>query len=177
MGWTGISHNQGIVEGSQIFICLQDCDLSTNPICTGTGPTGKGTINDTTFGPPLPLSTGGVPVCVINEYRGDVTLVSANLSTGDIVLNVPLTSKVHQGATVTVPCPICNGDATVGASGTYVNCGPNNTTCTQGAACTVDGLSGLGNTSTVCLPNPGNNIGNLKINLNTTSGTSTLIGM
>ena len=63
-GVSGISHNQGVTVGSKTFVCLKDCDLETDSVCTGTGETNtKGktrTINGDTFGAPLPLLSGGV---------------------------------------------------------------------------------------------------------------------
>jgi hypothetical protein len=162
-GWTGISHNQGVVEGSNVYVCLQGCDQTTNGVCTGTGETdtsGKnGTINGKFFGSPLPLSTGGVPVCVLNEYRADITLGKFDMQIGEVNMLVPLLSKVHQGIKIDQPCPICKGPPLVGAGGTCVG-GPR-----TGQGCIVEGLTQFGNTSTQCLPDPANGIGNLIIDL------------
>jgi hypothetical protein len=166
-GWTGISHNQGVVKGSFLCACLQDCDTTTDPECAGTGATGRGMINGTTFGPPLPLSTGGAPVCVVNEYAGAVTVSKADMQTGDLDIFVPLTARVHTGISHTRPCPTCSGGA-IGQNGTCQG-GPNNE-----KSCTVEGTSPLGNVSGQCPPNPPNNIGNLEITLDSTTGTRKL---
>ena len=169
-GVSGISHNQGVTVGSQTFVCLQGCDLSTNPVCTGSGETnanGKtGTINGDTFGSPLPLLSGGVPVCVINEYRDDITLDSFDLSTGELAMKVRLLSKVHQTSTTEpAPCPNCkvSGTATIGAPGRCER-GPN-----DGKPCTIDGLTSFGPTSKDCPPPGSNNVGNLEIDLDLTT--------
>jgi hypothetical protein len=166
-GWTGISHNQGVVEGSYLCVCLQDCDTTTDPDCTGVGATGAGTINSAVFGAPLPLSTGGAPVCVVNQYSDDITVSSTNMETGTLDILIPLLSKVYQGISQTKPCPTCSGSA-IGQSGTCSG-GPNN-----GNACVVDGTSQFGNVSTQCPPSPANSIGDLDIPLDSTTSTSTL---
>jgi hypothetical protein len=170
-GVSGISHNQGVTVGSKTFVCLKDCDLSTNPVCTGTGETnagGKtGTINGDTFGAPLPLLSGGVPVCVINEYREDITLDHLDLATGDLSMKVRLLSKVHQGSNVEpAPCPTCrvSGAPAIGVTGRCER-GPNN-----GQPCKIDGLTQFGPTSKDCPPPGANNVGNLVIDLNLTTG-------
>ncbi len=176
-GWTGISHNQGVVEGSRVFLCLRDCDQSTNPVCTGIGETDSNdksnTINGKFFGAPLPLSTGGVPVCVVNEYRDDIILAKYDLSTSETEQTVLLTSKVHQGIKIDQPCPICKGSAVFGAGG---SCDGGPGYAGNGKACTVEGLTQFGNTSTKCLPDPANGIGNLTIDLPLTTESGLLPG-
>jgi hypothetical protein len=175
-GWTGISHNQGVVEGFTVFLCLEDCDQSTNSVCTGIGKTdatGSGSINGKYFGPPLPLSTGGVPVCVVNEYRDDITLGKYDLATGEQQMTVLLTSRVHQGIKIDQPCPICKGSSVIGAGGT---CDGGPGYAGNGRGCTVEGLTQFGNVSTKCLPDPANNIGNLTIDLPYTTESTLLAG-
>ncbi len=174
-GVSGISHNQGVTVGSQTFVCLQGCDLSTNPVCTGTGETnagGKtGTINGDTFGAPLPLLSGGVPVCVINEYRDDVTLDTLDLATGELSMKVRLLSKVYQTSPVEpAPCPNCkvSGAPAIGVAGKCER-GPN-----HGKACTINGLTSFGPTSKDCPPPGANNVGNLEIDLDLTTGSVNL---
>ncbi len=170
-GVSGISHNQGVTVGSQTFVCLDGCDLGTNPVCTGTGTTDAGgstnNINGKYFGAPLPLLSGGVPVCVINEYREDITLEGLNLFTGELSMRVRLLSRVHQASnTEPAPCPNCDagGAAAIGVPGRCRR-GPN-----DGQPCTIDGLTEFGPTSKNCLPPGANNVGNLLIDLNLTTG-------
>src|SRR5439155_13109433 len=61
-GWTGTSHNFPVVGGSNLKLCLTGCDTSSTPVCNMTAPTGKGSLNSDTFGPPLPLLAANVPV-------------------------------------------------------------------------------------------------------------------
>lgn len=119
------------------------------------------------FGAPLPLSSGGVPVCVTNKVNGTIT-GTANPDTGSGESTAALTSSVFSGLTVDQPCPICSG-ASFNTTGT----------CSDGQhagqPCTVHGTSVLfGNTSLDCGPNPGGNIGNLSIQLDPSTGTRTL---
>ena len=176
IGWTGISHNQGVPEGFTVIVCLDDCDLSKTSVCTGTGTTdttGSPSINGRYFGPPLPLSRGGIPVCVLNEYRSDVALTRYDLATGEMHLIVRLTSKVHQGIRIDQPCPVCAGESAIGAAGTCDG-GPGYRR--NGRPCVVDGLTEFGNMSTDCLPDPANNIGDLDIDLPYTTESTILPG-
>jgi hypothetical protein len=167
-GWTGISHNQGVVEGTNLYVCLEGCDRSTNSICTGVGRTGRDTINGPVFGAPLPLSTGGAPVCVVNAFKGDLTLFKADLATGQVNIDIPLESRVHgPSPSQSRPCPTCSGE-TIGARGVCRG-GPN-----DGRSCVTGGTSQFGNVSADCPPPPADNIGNLDIDLNSTTCTQTL---
>ncbi len=119
------------------------------------------------FGSPLPLSSGGVPVCVTNKVNGSIS-GTANPDTGSGASTANLTSSVFSGLTVDRPCPVCSGSG-FNTAGTCSD-GPR-----AGQSCTVHGTSALfGNTSFDCPPNPGGNIGNLNIALNPTTGTSQL---
>ncbi len=192
-GWTGIAQNTHVINKGTITVALDchgnskgscgSCDVSgpiasttvvnnqrcsndTSKTCTGAGDCTGGTCAFI-FGAPLPLSSGGVPVCVTNLVSGTIS-GTANPDTGSGASTVALISAVFTGLTVDQPCPRCSG------------AGFNQTgTCSGGArdtmACTVHGTSALfGNTSLDCPPNPGANIGNLNIALNPTTGTSTL---
>jgi hypothetical protein len=171
-GWTGLSHNQGVTVGSSVSVCLQDCDLDTNPVCSGTGPTGgSGKLNGRYFGSPLPLIAGDVPTCVLNEFRQDIRMDKLDLVTGELDMTVLLTSRVHQGLDTNSPCPVCSArNAQVGSSGRCIG-GPD-----DGKSCTVGGITPFGPTSEDCRPDPQDNIGNLEINLPLSTDSGTLSG-
>lgn len=167
-GWTGIAHNQDALSG-HIF----NADAYG---CTSGGP-------DTTcsfvarydtpfFGAPLPLSSGGVPICVVNQVVG-TTNGTLNIATGDLTYDYSLISHVYNGIAVDQPCPRCDGDTTF-------DDGVKNGTCTggdaNGAPCDADGQSGsFGRTSFDCLPASASFISDLGIKFDdATTGTKTV---
>jgi hypothetical protein len=123
-GWTGTSHNFPVIKDASVTFCLTGCDASTNPMCQATAPTGVGSINEATFGPPLPLIAGGVPVCVINRFSGNATGVG-NVSTGEMNGQINLLSDVFATDPTRV-CPQCIGG--------HCDSGGN-----RGGTCMVDG--------------------------------------
>jgi len=157
-GWTGVGHNSGVVIGAAVYACLQGCDTSTNPVCTGTGPTGLGSLNGKTYGPPLPLLAADVATCVINEFSEDITIRKLDLEKGEVEMRVKLNSVVHLTGDKNHPCPTCSGN-TIGETGTCQGFGPN-----LGKSCTTDGTTvRFGNTSNDCPPFGADNAGELEI--------------
>jgi len=125
-GWTGTFHNFGFTGGSALKLCLTQCDTRTNPLCGACGPTGLGSINTATFGPPLPILAANVPLCVVNRFvPGEAVTGTADIEKGDLNITVGLLSDIF----VTTPgevCPRCtDGTCTSGAN--------------TGKTCTVDG--------------------------------------
>jgi hypothetical protein len=110
------------------------------------------------FAPPLPLSSGGVPVCVTNEIVGAVS-GTLNIETGEGTTPfVKLISRVHVGLTVARPCPNCENGTCTG--------GPR-----VGQPCTVSGTSTIfGDLSYDCPPSAGGNIGTLRLTLPFSTG-------
>ena len=164
-GWTGIAHDQKALDGFLFPTYLYGC--------TSGGPdTACGFLAYYTsayFGAPLPLSSGGVPICVINTVAGEA-VGGLDLATGALSFNYQLVSAVHTGEDVAQPCPICVGDATVDDDVKDGTCsgGPSN-----GGPCDADAESPVfGATSFDCFPDPNGNIGNLPIVFeNATTGT------
>lgn len=170
-GWTGIAHDSVATREAKVTTNL-DCPDGTNCTVDGTALVG------TTFGSPLPLSSGGVSSCVINVFREPIT-GTYNCESGCAESSVKLTSRVFLVVNQDKPCPPCVGDPTP-------NDGVKGGTCdggtTPGAACDVGGISDLfqnaggappdaGSTSNDCLPT-GSPVGNLAIDLNPlTTGT------
>ena len=68
------------------------------------------------FGPPLPLSSGKVPACVLNRFANDIS-GTANVDLGSGAITANLKATVFLGTLVTVPCPICGGTCTAGNIG------------------------------------------------------------
>lgn len=172
-GWTGIAHNSESIH---------EAAVTTNLDCVGNDCTVDGAaLVDTVFGAPLPLSSGGVSSCVVNEFREAVT-GTYNCESGCGESAVKLRSRVFLVLDADKPCPPCVGDPTP-------NDGVKGGTCdggkTPGAACDVGGISDLfqdagnaptdaGRTSNDCQPN-GSPVGILSIDLNPlTTGTTTV---
>ena len=165
-GWSGIAHDQGTPSGH-----LFNADTYG---CHGVGPFVCDFVAryDTPFfGAPLPLSSGGVPICVENLVVG-TTSGTLNIQTGDLTYDYRLISRVHSGITVDQPCPRCVGDVTVDDDVKNGTCsgGPNN-----GSACDADAVSAsFGATSFDCPPDPSQDIGDLAIVFDdATTGTKT----
>jgi hypothetical protein len=172
-GWTGISHNFGLVGSPTVRLCLSGCDTDRKPTCAAHGETGAGSLNGATFGPPLPLLAAGIPVCAVNRYQGTPIDGTTNLATGDIDATMNLLTDVYL-TTEDAICPRCTGIA-VGARGV----------CDGGAAagraCIVEGLVddasggkpyGL---SSTCVP-AGAAVGTLELGIPLTTATAALQG-
>jgi cysteine-rich repeat protein len=74
------------------------------------------------FGPPLPLSSGNTPACVVNRFAVDVT-GTANVDTGEGEISARLASVVYLGVNVLAPCPVCGGTCTAPAGNAGNPCG------------------------------------------------------
>ncbi len=178
IGWTGVGHNQSVVIGAQSFVCLDDCDTTSDPECTGTGPFGAGQVNGPTFGPPLPLDAADVATCVINRFQPPgIQVRKLDLQTGEVELAVNIESQVFATGNLQQPCPTCSGNG-LGAKGFCRGFGPNVNPDKPGGGdpCVVEGISELGNTSGSCLPFSADDVGKLAITLDpVTSGEARLV--
>jgi hypothetical protein len=153
-------------------LCLNGLRLPScvNNQCVGTC--------DCFFGPPLPLSSGSTPACVVNRFAEDVSgTANVDLGAGEISAN--LRAVVFLGELTTVPCPYCTGDTTPRdgiRDGTCV-LGEN-----DGDACDVDAENetfpapGGDGHSLDCFPTSGKNVSGtgLKIGLRQTTGDQSL---
>jgi hypothetical protein len=141
------------------------CANASNVICTSDADC-PGSTCSFFFGAPIPVSGGGVPICVTNRVTNDATgVIIPELGSGDSDLDIEL--QIFNGLTVNQPCPVCSG-AAFDSAGTCVG-GPR-----EGEACTVHGTTVLGNTSFDCPPNPSAAIGTTEIPLDPTTGTRTV---
>ena len=163
-GWTGVSHNFPVPANSQLRFCLSGCDAAGTTPCTANGPTGAGSLNTDTFGPPLPLIAGGVAVCVINVFTAPAS-GTGNPATGEMTGEVDLHSQVFV-TDATKVCPRCETGTCDSGKG-------------MGHACHVDGSVTVTNSlasnktfklSKDCLP-IGSPIATLTIPLPITTGT------
>ena len=63
------------------------------------------------FGPPMPLSSGNTPVCVLNALAAEPT-GTGNVDTGSGTINLPLNEIIYLGDSLLSPCPLCLNDPT-----------------------------------------------------------------
>ncbi len=172
IGWTGLSHDSGIVEGGGYLAELHDCDdvtdfdcnvgpsceilsagsavpCETNLQCQGLG-LGNCRKRRTAVGPhcnldiemvctsdadcpgagnfcvqqyhgaPLPLSSSGISVCIVNRFTENV-VGTTNLLDGSGASRVRQRSDTYVGPVIGQPCPVCggfcSGNAAAGGSG------------------------------------------------------------
>ncbi len=126
-------------------------------------------------GAPVPLSSGGVPFCVLGKFSEDVSgTVDVDLGQGKIVAN--LRAEVFMGVLVVQPCPYCGGtcendserecatehDCGVCSGDVSRECGtdiecvnppPDDGVCTY-AACNVDPVAKDGLRGGLCIDGP-----------------------
>ncbi len=129
------------------------------------------------LGPPLPITSGGVPVCVVNRMTqpltGTANMADSGPHAGEGESIVRLESAVYTGVAVEQPCPTCENDPTPrdGVKGGTCSGGINNTDPCDGAG----PHDFFGMMSHDCQPLFGANIGKLDIRLNpATTGTTSL---
>jgi hypothetical protein len=121
------------------------------------------------FGPPLPLSAGGAPTCIVNTIQTAFN-GTANIGTGASSTPILNNAKVFSGIGQKNPCPTCSG-ASIGAAGTCAGGARNGLACTTNALNTT-----YGNTSYDCPPSLATNLSGsgLAIDLTLTNGSVSL---
>jgi hypothetical protein len=143
-GFTGLFHNFPLPSGGRLELCLSDCDGTTDTTCAALGPVDAGL----TFGPPHPLLSSNIPICIVNRWAGPIT-GTADEATGEIALSGSVLADVYLTAQGAV-CPQCqNGTCDSGAN--------SGMPCTVDATYPVLGPSGteLYQLSSTCTPAPG----------------------
>jgi hypothetical protein len=208
-GFTGISHDADINNLQQTVVSL-DCAASEAPcgVCevAGVDPVNRacrcendnqaicdqpfvadaddcgGSVCNCYLGPPLPLSAGLTPACVVNRLANDVS-GTVNVDTGTGSSTVNLRSSVFLGIFVPTPCPFCDGDTIVGDG---VRDGACSLGLNDGDPCDADAENTTfpwvsstelgGGTSLDCFPDPGVNVSGagLKIDLPLSTGAQQL---
>jgi len=195
-GYTGFSHNVDVVDQYKGAVLLTGCNADcencsvTMDTSTATGncrcennPTTKcstiggadaacgGGTCQCMFGPPLALSAGGTPTCVVNRFAGDFTGSTGVVGEYDVTTRTR--ALVHTGINQLQPCPVCTGGTSgnIGGTGTC-NGGPRN-----GLSCTTNAVNpDFGASSFDCPPDPLANISGagLALALQFSSGTKTV---
>jgi len=200
VGWTGLGHNAGVIDGFQGAVTLS-CGAATGNDCTSCSVTsdcsegncrctsnatgqlvttgteaartcqvpfttdtcGAGNTCIPYFGPPLALSAGGNPTCVINKIASEL-VGNANIATGESDTDVSNVAYVYTGLGQDRPCPTCESGLCNGGA-------------RNGLSCTVDGTNEVfGPVSYDCMPTAASNISGsgLKIDLSLTDGSVNL---
>jgi len=137
----------GPTHGKNCVTNLAECE--TNADC----PTAVACVH--TFGPPLPLSSGGNPVCVLTLFDGAIT-GTADSATGEGVAAVNLRSRVFLGIGIDQPCPRCGEVGEDPEVGDQFTCDGGQF---PGAPCIVEGVNpNFGGTSRDCPPSLGASI-------------------
>ena len=112
-GFAGPIPNAGANAGT---IDNQRCTGDTATHCTnapgGTGGpcTGLGTC-EFYWGPPMPLSIGGLGICIVDRIAGAVT-GTVNTTSGALARALPITRTLYGFSVTDAPCPRCVGDPT-----------------------------------------------------------------
>ncbi|MEO6026469.1 MAG: hypothetical protein ABIR79_06345 [Candidatus Binatia bacterium] len=150
-GWTGTAHN-AVVSHDGVVTTNLNC---VDDICVVDGSDLVGQA----VGSPLPISAGGVSVCVVSAFREAVT-GTYDTSTGCSEASIKLLSRVFLAEDAERPCPPCIGDPT---PNDRIRAGTCFGGTSPGAACDVGGISDpfqnasgqasdFGMTSNDCLP-------------------------
>jgi len=130
------------------------------------------------FGPPLPLSAGGTPVCIVNVFAKEFTGGTTQLGSYDV--GTRTRSTVYNGVNLLRPCPVCVGDLTARDGNKQGLCryadedplgGNPGDFCDVNATITLGGIES--STSFDCFPQTAN-LGTLNLALQFTDGTKSL---
>lgn len=153
--------------------CIASCNCSQDTSCEISGPTNGarchttlascttntdcdvGTSCAVPFGPPLPVSAGGTPLCMTSFFDSPLT-GTLDSATGEISAAMNLKLRMYLGILQAQPCPRCGKVADQPKVGQQYTCEGG---ALPGAACTVDAVSpAFGGTSYGCPPSLGGNI-------------------
>ena len=132
---------------------LSDCpDQSSGTSCSG----------DTCeyfLSPPLSLSAGGTPACIVNQLVGPVS-GTINVETGEARMPMYILSRVYPIGTTLQPCPVCNAGTCEGGE-------------RNGQSCIVNGSNVFGDVSLDCPPKQGLQAGTQNEDLQNLTGPQT----
>jgi hypothetical protein len=162
-GWTGLGHDIDTNDMERLLARLSCGEATPCGVCTidGVDPASRAcrcvndnrTVCDQPFvadqddcagdtcacylGPPVPLSAGNTPACIVHRLAADLGGL-VDVDTGDLAVTLQLRAIYHTGEEVLRPCPYCEGDlvAADGVRDGTCALGPN-----EGQACDVDATS------------------------------------
>ena len=201
-GYTGLAHDvdvtDGFLGGVELSGCDADCEncnVEIDPAngycrCDNNVTIECSTVNGADaacsggnctcmFGPPLPLSSGGTPVCVVNKFAEQFDGTTGAI--GEYDVGTRTRAVVHLGISQLQPCPICEDPA--GAPVEVANDGTRSGVCSggvrNGQTCDVNATHpDFGPTSFDCPPAAATNVtgGGLSLALRFSSGSQSLSG-
>jgi cysteine-rich repeat protein len=150
-GWTGIAHDAGVTDRIMVRAHLECgasapcgvCEITGidpspgycrcandnrtqcfQPLAASDNDSCGGAACNCYLGPPLSLSAGNTPACVVNRIRDDIS-GTGNVDTGEGAITTNLASVAYLGINLTLPCPACGGTCSA-------------PTAKVGAPCSVD---------------------------------------
>lgn len=202
-GWTGIAHGgdtNDIVPARLVLDCqgpapcgecsivtldplLQNCrcaddnrQICFRPFAADEESCGGGTCN-CYFGPPVPLSAGNTPTCLVSGLDAIGGTVDVDAGSGTIELD--LRTNVHLGISLVQPCPYCEGDPVPadGSRGGLCIGGENDgAPCDAQSANTTFPAPGGARHSLDCFPSAQANVSGVGVrtDVDLTTGTSSL---
>ena len=130
------------------------------------------------FGPPLALSSGNTPTCVLNRL-GSVPAGEADVDAGAGTIELDLEALVHTGVSGLMPCPVCSGDDRPGdgqRAGVCVGGANDGASCDAQSPNTTFPPPTGSFPSLDCFPSAGANVSGdgLALDLDLTTGSTTL---
>jgi hypothetical protein len=144
---TGLADDAGGVAHRRCFGSLDAC--ATAASCGGTA-------CESFLTPPLPLSTGGAPACVLQRLTREVT-GTYHPAAGGLDAHLGLDWVFYGAIALEQPCPVCRQDA----NGGHRCVGGER----DGAFCTVHARAVLGDTSFDCPPKASVRVSNVAFDL------------
>jgi hypothetical protein len=136
------------VGGGSLAYCLSGCGGTAGTTCDLVGSTGPSSLNGEIFGPPVPILSAALPVCLVNRFQDMQLTGSFDLASGEVSglasrgnpvnLFVDTYLRVGLGDAVCPRCevPEVSGEQAVGTRG---RC--DQTSRSPGAACIVEAVT------------------------------------
>jgi hypothetical protein len=116
----------------------------------------EGEVCNCYFGPPLPLTVGGSPLCLVNRMTRNVS-GAFDPDTGDLSFDLDLRSLVLTGEQTIAPCPTCGGRCLAPPARLDVPCNKSSDCNTEDEAGTCgqfDEIAGDGERNGLCVGGP-----------------------
>lgn len=139
---------QGVCRTTAAGATGPHCEIDVQRRCANDAacPTTGDRCVTTLHGPPVPVASGGIGVCVVNAFAEDV-VGTVDVASGEGSVRLRERVHVHVGGSLAQPCPVCGGFC----SGPGSFAGPGARTlcsvdgdCAAGDQCVTDALCSYG---------------------------------